>query len=273
MNDYSPKEYWFALAENFCSPDIRGLGPVLHPGAPSWFNRLIDRLQLRAVRRALALADLQPGSSILDVGCGTGRWIRRYQELGFRATGTDATAAMLRLAREQGTVTSLVIGEASRLPFAGAKFDAVSDTTVVQHIPSSLHAQVLSEMARVLRPGGRLILMEVIRGKGGHVFSRSPQDWIQQAASCGLKLIGWFGQEFLLLDRIFVRVAQTVGGKKGNSTSIPLAEGPRKSPSVPRRAYWHLRHVTAPLSAWVDPAAEKVCAAQLATHGVFVFRK
>jgi SAM-dependent methyltransferase len=278
MNDYSPKDYWTGVAENFRSADASGFAPVLHPGAPVWFNRLIDKLQLLAFHRALALAALPTRSRVLDVGCGTGRWVRRYIELGHDATGIDATPGMLRIARLQGTISPLLAGEAFRLPFADAVFDCVSDVTVVQHIPDALQPTALAEMVRVLKPGGHLILFELIRGTGAHIFPRTPQDWIHQATSCGTKLSGWFGQEFLLFDRMFVRAAQMLAGKTASSSSTALDSAPASLASPPkmsasRRAYWGLRHVTAPVSAWLDPAVEKFFPARFATHAVFVFQK
>jgi SAM-dependent methyltransferase len=272
---YSPKEYWANLAENFHSADAAGFAPVLHPAAPPWFNRLIDGLQFRAVRRALGLANILPGARILDVGCGTGRWIRRYQELGFLATGVDATPAMLHLARELGTAPPLIAGEAHRLPFRDGAFDSVSDITVIQHIPVSLQPQAVAEMMRVIRPGGSLILMELIRGEGEHIFPRNPQDWIEQAALCGAKLLGWFGQEYLLLDRLFVRAAQTAAGRNGIPASVSAVSRGASSQhsTMARRIYWGLRRVTAPISAWSDPVTELICPAHIASHGVFVFQK
>jgi SAM-dependent methyltransferase len=275
MNQYSPKEYWTDVAENFRSADGSGFAPVLHPGAPVWFNRLIDDLQFRAFRRALSLAALPPGSRILDVGCGTGRWVRRYLELGHRATGIDATPGMLRLARQQGTAAPLLAGEAFRLPFSDAVFDCVSDVTVVQHIPEAFQPTALAEMVRVLKPGGRLILFELIRGKDAHIFPHTPEDWIQQTSQCGTKLVGWFGQEFLAFDRLFAHFAHKFAGKSG-STSGDSAAPPMASPgrgSLSRRAYWGMRHITAPVSAWMDPAVEKLLPPRLATHAVFVFLK
>lgn len=274
MKAYSPKKYWDELAENYALADTQGLAPVLHPGAPQWFNRMIDELQFRGFRRALELAQLSPGSRVLDVGCGTGRWVRRYGEIGFCATGVDATPGMLRLARQRAGAASLVVGEVYRLPLRDVTFDCVSDITVVQHIPAPFQPQALSEMVRVLKPGGRLVLMELIRGKGTHIFPRTPEDWIQQAAACGAKLIGWFGQEFLLLDRLFVQVAQTIAGTNGSRIGKHSLPGPvDESTSLARSIYWGFRHMTAPLSAWADPFAEMICPAQFATHGVFVFRK
>ncbi len=248
---------------------------MLHPDAPAWFNRVIDGLQFRAVRHALVLAAVPCGATILDVGCGTGRWLRRYSAIGFQSTGIDATPAMLRIARQNGTAAPLIAAVARHLPFADATFDCVSDITVVQHISPAFQPEAIGEMLRVLKPGGRLILMELIRGSGAHIFPRAPQDWIQQATARGARLIGWFGQEFLLLDRVFTHVAQTIAGRNGTHArdgALPAAVASHAT-SGARRVYWALRHVTAPLSAWTDPFAEKICPAALATHGVFVFQK
>jgi SAM-dependent methyltransferase len=191
MSGYSPKEYWAGIADDFRSADPSGIAPVLHPGAPAWFNQLIDKQQFHAIRRALALARIPPAARSLDVGCGTGRWVRRYEQLGFRAAGLDVTLGMLNTARQCGTDGLLVAGEAHRLPFSNGAFDFVSDVTVVQHIPTELQSAVIGEMMRVLKPKGHLLLFELIRGRGAHIFPRSPEDWIEQASSNGATLLGW----------------------------------------------------------------------------------
>jgi SAM-dependent methyltransferase len=275
MNGYSPKEYWAVIADDFRSADPSGIAPVLHPGAPAWFNRLIDRQQLHALRRALALARIPHNARSLDVGCGTGRWVRRYEQLGFRATGLDVTPGMLNIARQCGTVGLLVAGEAHQLPFSDGTFDFVSDVTVVQHIPSQLQPAAIGEMMRVLKPEGHLLLFELIRGRGPHIFPRSPEDWIELASLHGAALLGWFGQEFLLPDRLFVRLAQSVSGGNGARLSTGALPGNSESHSrsAIRNVYWRFRRITASVSAWADPGAEKICPARFATHGVFVFRK
>jgi len=272
---YPAKEYWTALAQGDASADASGFAPVLHPDAPAWFNRLIDDLQFRAIRRALAACGAVAGASILDVGCGTGRWVRRYQELGLHATGIDATLPMLRLARARGTTAPVVVGEAQRLPFADGQFDFISDITVTQHIPTSVQVEAFGELVRVMKPGGRLIMMELIRGEGPHIFPRTSSGWIDQAAARGLKLTGWFGQEYMLLDRLFVHTVRAMTAPNGSSTvalQIPQKSATRQSP-VARRLFWAFRHVTAPISAWADPIVEKICPGEAATHGVFIFQK
>jgi SAM-dependent methyltransferase len=279
---YSPKEYWSSLANGCDSMDASGFAPILHPLAPPWFNQLIDDLQYRALRRALTLAAIPPGARFLDVGCGTGRWVRRYGDLGFSAVGVDATIGMLQMARAHDTRAPLTTGLAQSLPFSDAAFDCISDITVVQHIPYEFHSKALQEMLRVLKPGGRMILMEVICGKDPHigkdphVFPREPRDWITKVEHCGASLIAWFGQEFLLADRIYVRLAQTLFGRKGNlvkQVQSAFYHSSSRESSVAQRVYWQLRHITVPFSVWSESVVARIFPASLATHGTFVFRK
>jgi SAM-dependent methyltransferase len=189
---------------------------------------------------------------------------------------------MLRIARAHETRSPLILGLAEILPFSDASFDCVSDITVVQHFPYELQSKALQEMIRVLKPGGRLILMELIRGRDpcigrdSHVFPRNPQEWVSEVVNCGASLVEWFGEEFLLVDRLYVRLAQTLFGRKGNLIK-QVQNGYRYSSSphvsVSRLVYWQLRHITAYLSMWAEPVVERVCPASLATHGVFVFQK
>jgi ubiquinone/menaquinone biosynthesis C-methylase UbiE len=279
---YSPKEYWSSLAGGSDSKDASGFAPVLHPLAPPWFNQLIDGLQFRGLRRALALAAIPSGARFLDVGCGTGRWVRRYEERGFSVVGVDATIGMLQIARAHETRSPLIVGLAENLPFSDAAFDYLSDITVVQHFPYELQSRALQEMIRVLKPGGRLILMELIRGRNqrigedSHVFPRKPRDWVREVENCGASLVEWFGQEFLLVDRVYARLAQILHGTKRNLVEQVQSVCRHSSShdfSGPRCVYWQLRRITAYLSVWTEPAVERVCPASLATHGIFVFKK
>ena len=189
---------------------------------------------------------------------------------------------MLQIAHALNCRAPLANGLAQSLPFSDATFDGLSDITVVQHIPYEDQSTALREMVRVLKPGGRMILMEVICGKNAkigansHVFPRQPLDWISTVENCGVSLIGWFGQEFLLADRFYVRLAQSLFGGKGNLVeqvqSNPHDSTPRE-PSIAQRLHWRVRRMTAGFSIWSEPAVEKICPPRLATHGIFVFQK
>jgi len=104
----------------------------------------------------LAALALEPGDSLLDVGCGGGVFLRRALQTGCSATGVDHSREMVRLARKTSGV-SIVLAEAERLPFANGEFTAVSSLVAFFFFPEPV--QVLRELRRVLDPErGRLAI-------------------------------------------------------------------------------------------------------------------
>lgn len=101
----------------------------------------------------LALHEAAPGR-ILDVGCGTGEFAQRAAHiLGLEVAGVDQSQRMVELTRARGI--EAVVGDAHELPFAEDEFDAVTALWMLYHLPDLDRG--LSEIARVLRPGGRLV--------------------------------------------------------------------------------------------------------------------
>jgi SAM-dependent methyltransferase len=119
------------------------------------------------VANPFAFGPLSIGEDVLDVGCGAGMdSLIAAQMVGptGSVTGIDMTPEMIAKARRSvaesglGTVT-IVEGSAERLPFADASFDVVISNGVIDLIPDK--DAVFSEIARVLRPGGRIQLADV----------------------------------------------------------------------------------------------------------------
>ncbi len=126
-----------------------------------------EDLPLQIEVAADRLLDVRPGHRALDVGCGTGRAAIRLALAvgeGGSVVGIDHDAAMLRrageLAGEAGVAgrIRLLLGDAEALPFPDGAFDRVRCARVLQHVAEP--AAVAREMFRVLRPGGRMMLME-----------------------------------------------------------------------------------------------------------------
>lgn len=117
-------------------------------------------------RKALSLADVQPGQRILDIGCGRGELVVHSASLGAFATGIDYSQTALAIAREALVSYPAAVQEraafalvdARRLTFADASFDIAFMTDVVEHLAPSELAAALAEARRVLRPGGRLVV-------------------------------------------------------------------------------------------------------------------
>lgn len=116
----------------------------------SWYRtprgRWIADTEYRLLRDRLRAA---PGSSILDVGCGTGYFTRRLAKEGFMATGIDPDADMIRYAAAQGGNVTYHVADACALPFPDSSFDQVIAITSLCFIRERQRA--VAEMLRVAR--------------------------------------------------------------------------------------------------------------------------
>jgi SAM-dependent methyltransferase len=108
---------------------------------------------------------VREGASALDLGCGAGTYVRLLAGLGYRAVGLDYSLPSRGRARraDPGGKGRYLAGEAYGLPFGAAAFDLVLCIGVMQALSDPAHA--IGEIARVLRPGGVLIL-EALNGRG-----------------------------------------------------------------------------------------------------------
>jgi SAM-dependent methyltransferase len=100
-----------------------------------------------------AVAEIRP-ARFLEVGCGTGWFAARVQdELGAEVVAIDQSERMVELARATGVDARL--GDVQALPFGDAEFDCVAANWMLYHVPDLDRG--IAEIARVLRPGGRLV--------------------------------------------------------------------------------------------------------------------
>ncbi len=137
-----------------------------------WFHDTFSfRGKFRELRQRTAnLARIQPGDAVLDVGCGTGTLAlevaRRVGHTG-RVAGVDPGAEQIARARRSAArrhvPIEFQIGVIEQLPFPDQTFDVVLSTLMMHHLPKSLKRQGLAEIARVLKPGGRLVITDFTR--------------------------------------------------------------------------------------------------------------
>ena len=100
-----------------------------------------------------------PAGEALDAACGTGRYARHLAALGFPVTGIDATPAMLELARRKVPAGRFEPGDLAALPVPSASFDLAICALALTHCADLSRA--VGELARVTRPGGRIIISDV----------------------------------------------------------------------------------------------------------------
>jgi ubiquinone/menaquinone biosynthesis C-methylase UbiE len=135
----------------------------------SRLGRITDALEQDLVAELVGPLD---GRCVLDVGCGDGALAEALARAGAQVTGIDADRHMLAAARERFAAArleaALLQADAQAQPFGDARFDAVVAVTVLCLLRQPERA--LAEMARVLKPGGRL----VIDWTGRHFLRRGP---------------------------------------------------------------------------------------------------
>jgi ubiquinone/menaquinone biosynthesis C-methylase UbiE len=139
-----------------------------------WLNHFLFEPSHELLLRELG--PVSPGR-VLDIGCGTGELACRLAARGWEVVGLDLCEPMLHRAHAKSNgwmkQVHLSAGDSEHLPFASATFDAVTCANSFHHYP---HQQaVVREMFRVLKPGGRLLLLD---GWPDHWVGRIVYDWI-----------------------------------------------------------------------------------------------
>jgi SAM-dependent methyltransferase len=137
-----------------------------------WFcDTFLFRGKLRELRlRTANLARIQPGEQVLDAGCGTGTLAMDVQQrVGAtgRVFGIDPGTRQIARARAKAARRNLPIdfqiGVIEQLPFPDQTFDVVLSTIMLHHLPDGLKRAGLTEIVRVLKPGGRLVIADFKR--------------------------------------------------------------------------------------------------------------
>jgi ubiquinone/menaquinone biosynthesis C-methylase UbiE len=116
------------------------------------------------------LSQLKSGEKILDVGCGTGGvTIPAKQKVGIAglAAGIDPAPEMIAVARKKADRAKLEIdfrvGVIESLPYPDASFDVVTSSLMMHHLPHEVQVKGLAEIRRVLKPGGRIFIADMLR--------------------------------------------------------------------------------------------------------------
>ncbi len=146
-------------------------------GAASFTARSVGKLlYLFPFRRSRLDAEVRflravPQGRLLDVGCGSGRWLEAMRELGWQVEGVDFDEQVVKAATDRGLAVRG--GSLEQQNFPKASFDAVTLSHVIEHVPDPV--RTLTECARILKEGGKLVLWTPNGSSLGHTIFR--QHW------------------------------------------------------------------------------------------------
>lgn len=118
-------------------------------------------MMVRRFREVLERADLRAGQRVLDMGCGWAYGTHWARTLGCQVTGIDLGMDQLRWARQSlpdAGALGLALANAKAMPYADATFDRAVSVEMMEHVFRPDRAQVFAEIARVVKPGGRVAI-------------------------------------------------------------------------------------------------------------------
>jgi demethylmenaquinone methyltransferase/2-methoxy-6-polyprenyl-1,4-benzoquinol methylase len=145
------------------SDEVRGMFDRIAPVYDA-MNRVMTAGLDRSWRRLAVQAVVQPGDRVLDACCGTGDLAIAAEREGGVVTGLDFSPGMLERARRKSDTVTWVEGDLLALPFDDDSFDSATVGFGVRNV-ADLEA-ALAELRRVLRPGGRLAILEITHPRG-----------------------------------------------------------------------------------------------------------
>ena len=147
-----------------------------YAGAATTYDEMTAEHEAKPKARALELLDRRPGERYLEVAVGTGlSFAAVVEQSGLdEAFGVDMTIDMIevargRLAERDGPGAPFSLADARSLPFPDQSFDCLFNSYMLDLIPTPEIPTVLAEFFRVLRPGGRLVLVNLTEGEGDDV--------------------------------------------------------------------------------------------------------
>ncbi len=172
------------------------------------FNRAAESFAQRTKNRfdnlgAVEFSRVQPGHSVLEVGAGTGNFLRHFEPVASRLVAVDVTAGMLAVARREHPQIVPVVADGRRLPFASRSFDLVTSAQALHHVHQPM--PFLREMRRVVKPTGSVLIvdqiateryeeiafrdqLEVLRDPS-HAVSRAPSAFTIMIQAAGLSIV------------------------------------------------------------------------------------
>lgn len=126
-------EYWSEndtqLKKIDWASDLEGLSNVCYNNAPIWFNRLITKFQHKTLYRTLKMTGGRSGKKLLEIGCGTGRWIKFMKVHGAAVTGID-----LQENKNRSSINNaeFICGNYLTNGFTDGSYDAILSVTVLK---------------------------------------------------------------------------------------------------------------------------------------------
>ncbi len=206
MKEYDMEQYWSKRAEFFKEDEFKA---ICICEADKNMNRLYDALQRQLFFRLLKKC--RNVNTVLEIGCGIGRWAGYLQNHGLSYTGIDISPKMVEIARKRVPSAAFFTMSADALAIEDEKVDLVVSVTVLQHIPYKQQCKAIAELCRVTKNGGHILFIEDTKPpeKSFNLFSHSRCGWETLFVTNGCSPVSVINHKCRLTASFFQYVSHT----------------------------------------------------------------
>jgi ubiquinone/menaquinone biosynthesis C-methylase UbiE len=198
MSDYDPKAYWDAKAKS-----AKGNPMLASCGANQYENQCMHQVQLHALKFAVNQINQQldiEGKTILDFGCGSGRWVEFFCNLGAKYVGVDISNEMIALSKTRYPDVSFITLTGSKIPLETDSCDLVFSIAVIHHNRPPHQEEILGEFTRVLKPNGYLFLFEGLgTTQWNRLYLHPMREWVRMVEQRNFDCIMHRGYSYFVL--------------------------------------------------------------------------
>jgi ubiquinone/menaquinone biosynthesis C-methylase UbiE len=157
------------LMPSICNAIINSPHPTMPPSdyqnSARYYDLLVGSLVRGLRRTALHMCPPAPGASVLEAACGTAANLFLFQQAGWSVSGLDRSPDMLAVARRKlGATARIALGSTQGMPFASGSFDLALIMLALHEMPQPVRLGTLGEMRRVVKPGGKVLLVDFHTG-------------------------------------------------------------------------------------------------------------
>ena len=195
MNDYNPKTYWNAKAKSAKGDHIQA-----SCGNNEYENQCMHQAQLHALTTVVDQRVDIKGKTILDFGCGSGRWAEFFCSRGAIYTGVDISDEMIELSKSRYPGMTFITLNDDEIPLETDSSDFVFSIAVIHHNRPPQQEEIFGEISRILKPGGYLFLFEGLgTTQWEHMFPHAMREWIQMVEQYDFDCIMHRGYSYFVL--------------------------------------------------------------------------
>jgi len=131
-----------------------------------WYDKIFEPMNKGLRNTGFKMFNVKPGMNVLEIGCGTGSFLKMYQKENCSVNGVDLSSAMIEQAEKKLGKNAVLLKEsASKLSFEKNQFDLILSSTVIHEMSPEIRKEVLREAKRVLKPDGRILLIDFYPGQ------------------------------------------------------------------------------------------------------------